>query len=457
MMRSFDSTRFTDLGAGQLVEALLRKEVSARELCDAAIERIERIDSAFNAIVVRDFARAREQAERADAALARGERAPLLGLPMTVKESFDVAGLPTTRGLSEYRLPVAPRDSVAVARLKRAGAVILGKSNVATRLGDWQTVNPLFGRTLHPRDPERTPGGSSGGSAVALATGMVPLELGSDIAGSIRVPANFCGVFGHKPSQGLLPMRGHAAPGLDGAPDPLDVIGPLARTASDLTLALDVLAGPDEDQAVAYRLALPPARHERLRGCRVLLLSQHPSAPTDSVLRGALDELGGDLERAGASVRRDTPLLPDLASAHRVYVKLLMAVTTRGAEQDPRASSAHQWLELLDDRMRLGRQWRTLFEQFDVVIAPSFGSLAFRHLEHDDWRKRSLTIDGRETPYGAQLAWPGVATLPGLPATAVPIASSAEELPIGVQVIGPALEDRTPLAIAQALERMHTH
>ena len=214
--------------ATDLVAALACREVSALELCDAAIARIEQRDAAINAVVVRDFERARDQARAADAALAAGERRPLLGVPMTVKESFNVAGLPTTWGFERARDLRPTEDAVAVARLKAAGAVILGKTNVPVALGDWQSVNPLYGRSSHPLDAKRTPGGSSGGAAAALAAGMVALELGSDIGGSIRVPAHFCGVFGHKPSHDLLPARGHDFPGFpSGAPSPVAVIGPL--------------------------------------------------------------------------------------------------------------------------------------------------------------------------------------------------------------------------------------
>ncbi|MBA3810962.1 MAG: amidase, partial [Caulobacteraceae bacterium] len=246
--------------AGELAAALAERKVSAVELLEAAVERIERLDGAINAVVVRDFDRAREAAKAADAALARGERRPLLGVPMTVKEAHNVAGLPTTWGLVAYKDWIAPTDSVGVARLKAAGAVILGKTNIPPLLADWQSGNPVYGRTNHPLDAARTPGGSSGGSAAALAAGMVPLEFGSDIGGSIRVPAAFCGVFGHKPSYDLIPERGHAPPGLDGVPAVLGVIGPMARSAADLALALDILAGPDDDQAVGYRLDLKAPR-----------------------------------------------------------------------------------------------------------------------------------------------------------------------------------------------------
>ncbi|HSN31116.1 MAG TPA: amidase family protein, partial [Ideonella sp.] len=278
-------------GAGALAAAVATGRVSALELCDAAIRRIERLDGAINAVVVRDFERAREQARERDDRVARGERAPLLGVPMTVKESYGVAGLPSTWGFAQFADFRPLEDAVLVQRLKHAGAVILGKTNVPPGLADWQSANPVYGRTVNPHDATRSPGGSSGGSAAAVAAGMVPLELGSDIGGSIRVPAHFCGVYGHKPSYGLLPLRGHNFPGTDGAPVDLAVGGPIARSADDLALALDVLAGPGLHDAVGWRLALPAPRHARLADWRVLRLDEHPLARVDRGVKAALARL----------------------------------------------------------------------------------------------------------------------------------------------------------------------
>lgn len=437
--------------ASEIVAALAEGALQASALCEAAIARIEQRDAKLNAVVVRDFERAREQARRADQALAQGRRAPLLGLPMTVKEAFDVEGLPTTWGVVAASGTVASSDSACVERLKRAGAIILGKTNVSERLSDWQSVNDIYGRTLHPLDPTRTPGGSSGGSAVAVATHMVPLELGSDIGGSIRVPSTFCGVYGHKPSYGLVPTRGHTEPGGDGAAVELAVVGPIARSAQDLELALRVLAGPELDEAKAFALKLTPPRCEQLAGARFLLLDTHPSAETARELRDALATLAVRLEQAGAQVSRESRLLPNLGAAHRTYVKLLTTIISRGRGNDERTLSAHAWLSCLDQRELLRRQWRALFAQFDGVIAPAFGTFAFPHVEEPDWRARTLRIGAGDTPYGSQLAWPGVATLPGLPATAVPIGSSREGLPLGAQILGPMYEDLTPIKFAQRI------
>jgi amidase len=443
-----------DADAARIVQALADRKAGALELCDAAIARIEQRDREINAVVVRDFERAREQARAADAALARGERRPLLGLPMTVKESFNLAGLPTTWGFEHARDFVPTEDAVAVQRLKAAGAVILGKTNVPVGLADWQTANPIHGRTLNPLDPKRTPGGSSGGSAAALAARMVPLELGSDIGGSIRVPAHCCGVAGHKPSHDLLPRRGHQFPRYAGAPDTLSVIGPMARRAADLELALGVLAGPDRDEAVAYRLALPPARHQRIGGLRVLVIAEHPVVAIGADVRAALERVAAALQQEGATVARTSPLLPDLMAAHETYVKLLMTLVLRGMPDGPPPISSHEWLAQLDKRAQIRAQWRSFFGAFDIVLAPIHATPAFESTDEPRWEQRTLVVDGQPTRFEYQTLWAGIASLAGLPATVVPAGRAADGMPVGVQIIGPYLEDRTPLAVARWVESL---
>ena len=467
-------------GATEQVAALRRRDVSSAELVAHAIARIEALDQRVNAVVVRDFERARLAATDADAALARGERLPLLGLPMTVKESFNVAGLPTTWGYKEARGFVPDADAVAVTRLKAAGAIILGKTNVPRDLGDWQSFNDIYGTTNNPWDLGRSPGGSSGGSAAALAAGFVALELGSDIGGSLRTPAHYCGVCAHKPSHALLPSRGQTPPGV--APLPLEpdlaVIGPMARSAADLAVALDILAGPDTPLATAYRLELPPPRHAALRDFRVLVLDEHPSIPTAEAVRAPIMRLAARLEATGAKVARSSPLLPDLALQARIYMRRLMgffgaftpeAEYRQVAEQmaalpaDDASLAAWRGRGLVAshrDWMQAGfvsamqqQQWRALFVEFDVVLAPPMPTAAFPHDHSPDQEQRRIDVDGTALPYTDQLVWPGVATLPLLPATAIPLERTADGLPTGVQIIGPYLEDRTPLAFAALIER----
>jgi amidase len=463
--------------AAELAAEVRRGAVSAVELADAAIARIEALDGPINAVVVRDFDRARDAARAADAARARGEDRPLLGVPMTVKEAFDVAGLPTSWGVAANKDYRASEDAPTVARLKAAGAIILGKTNVAQWLADWQSHNEVYGVTNNPWNLEHTPGGSSGGAAAALAAGMVPLELGSDIGGSIRVPAHFSGVYGHKPTYGLVPQRGHALPGALHTAD-LNVCGPLARTASDLDLALGVLAGPDGADALAYRLTLPPPRHAALKDFRVLVIDQHPLAPTGPEMRGALGRLAGGLAALGVHVGHDSERLPDLAEAARVYVALLGAESSARAAPEARRRSAeaaaaldpaddslaaqrlrapnlphHAWVALDERRQRVRDAWQALFEDWDVVLAPPLSLPAFRHDFGADPRSRRATIDGREIAAHDQLVWPGLATLPGLPSTAAPNGTSAEGLPIGVQIVGAPYADRTTIAFAGHIAR----
>ncbi|HEY2389027.1 MAG TPA: amidase family protein [Candidatus Binatia bacterium] len=449
-----ETDTYTKATAGSLTRALRAREVSALELFDMAVARIEAENPRINAVVVRDFDRARDAAKAADAALTRGDRRPLLGIPMTVKESHHVAGLPTTWGLEPFAHWIPKRDATGITRLKEAGAVILGKTNVPPSLGDWQSDNPIYGRTNNPHDPTRSPGGSSGGSAAAVASGMVPIEFGSDIGGSIRVPSHFCGVYGHKPTYNLIPLTGHSPPPIDdGAGVEFAVVGPHARTASDLDLLLGILAGPDGDDAKGRRVELPRPRAERLGDFRVLVIEAHPSCATDRIVTDAIDGAADAATKAGAAVTRGSQLVPDLASAHMTYIRMLLTIISRGEPGAVSPMEAHAWFEGLDTIAAHRRQWAALFDAFDVVLAPTFGTVAFPHIAEPDWGKRTLTINGAPTGYGDQLAWPGTATFPGLPATCAPIATSADGLPIGMQIIGPWLEDRTTIAFAQALAR----
>jgi amidase len=466
-------------GARELAAALAARQVSALELANQAIARIEALDAKLNAVVVRDFENARAAAREADAALARGERKALLGVPMTVKEAFNVAGLPTTWGIPAAKGRLVSEDAVTVARLKSAGAIILGKTNVPLMLADWQSYNDVYGTTNNPWDVTRTPGGSSGGAAAALAAGFVPLELGSDIGGSLRVPAHFCGVFAHKPTHGLIPSRGHVPPRAPALPMEVDlaVVGPMARSADDLALALDVLAGPDTPLATAYRLALPAPRHDKLSDYRVLVLDTHPLLPTGNAVRAAIARLADNLARAGAQVARSSPLVPDLALLGRTYQTLLtgflgadmpiefydrMRQIAAGIPKDDNgldAVGARGWVLshrdwIWADRVRAGlaERWRVLFREFDVVVCPIMPTPAFPH-DHGEPRARKLDIDGTPHPYLHQTMWPGVATLTGQPATAVPLGRADNGLPVGAQVVGPYLEDRTTIAFAGLVER----
>jgi len=467
--------------ATELGTALRKREVSAVELAQDAIGRIERHDMKINAVCVRDFDRALKAARAADAARASGDERPLLGIPLTVKESYNVVGLPTTWGMKEQRNFRPAEDALAISRVKDAGLVILGKTNVPLGLGDWQSYNEIYGTTNNPYDLTRTPGGSSGGSAAALAAGYGPLSLGSDLAGSLRVPAFHCGVFAHKPTFALVPSRGHLPPPIP--PLPLDrdmaVIGPLARGAADLALLLDVVAGPDPIEAgKAYRLALPPPRHSELKDFRVLVVDSDPVMPTNAVVRAAIDRLAGDLAKAGVRIERQSPLLPDFAASSRLFARMLMSFLAIAFQPEiyagalataPNLSpndmslqaerlrgialSHRDWVMAESARGQLRAQWRALFNSFDAVICPVMPTPAYPHDHSPEQEKRRINIDGKEFAYPDQMAWPSIANLPGLPATAIPTGLSPEGLPIGVQIVGPWLEDRTTLKLAELIER----
>ncbi|WP_331446928.1 amidase [Streptomyces xanthochromogenes] len=466
--------------AEELGAALRTGEVTSAQLTDEAISGIERDDKAVNAICVPDFDRARAAARDADEARTRGDVRPLLGIPVTVKESYNVAGLPTTWGMPPHRDYLPAEDAVQVSRLKAAGAVVLGKTNVPVGLQDIQSFNGIYGTTNNPWDHCRTPGGSSGGSAAALASGFGALSIGSDLAGSLRTPAHFCGVYAHKPTIGLAATRGMVSPTAPALPTELDlaVVGPMARTARDLTLLLDVMTGPDPlTFGVAHDVTLPPARHDRLGDFRVLVLEDHPFIPTGEAVRAGVNRVADALADGGAHVERGSRLLPDLAEAAVIYRQLLFSGATahfpveayeqlqeRAARLDAddlsldaaglrgMVLSHRDWIEVANRREVHRHGWRQLFARFDVVVCPITPTPAFPHDHHPDPLERRIDIDGVEYPYFDQLVWAGLATMPGLPATAVPTGRSAQGLPVGVQLIGPMFEDRTPLRLAELLE-----
>jgi amidase len=442
------------MGAARLARRLRERKVGALEACEAAIARIEKLDGEVNAVIVRDFDQARADAKAADAALARGEDRPLLGVPATVKESFDLRGYPTTWGFEMHREHRAREDALAVQRLKAAGAVVLGKTNVPPGLADWQSNNPIYGRTNNPYDVSRSAGGSSGGSAASIAMGYAALELGTDIGGSVRVPAAFCGVFGLKTSHGVIPMRGHSPGGADLAAPLLSVIGPIAREAEDIALALDVVAGPDGD-APANRLVLPAPRHGRLGGYRVFVMDGHPAAAVDAPVLAAIEDVADQLTREGATVARSSNHLPDMTKSWKLYQTMLHTIISRrGADPDARPPiSAHAWMDALDDQHRLRKQWADFFRHFDIVLAPAFSTVAFPHTEEPDWRQRSLMINGEATSYGSQLAWASMATVGNLPSCAVPLGLDVDGLPLSLQAIGPYLEDKTCAHFAGLIAR----
>jgi amidase len=462
--------------ATAMLEALNKRQVSAVELLDLHLHRIERYNPTLNAIVTFDSEHARQIAIAADQARAQGEHGALLGLPVTIKDTIDVRGLPGTAGVERYKDRRPERDAPLVARVRAAGAVIIGKTNVPPYAGDWQAANRVFGRTNNPWDLSRSPGGSTGGGAAALAAGLTPLEFGSDIGGSIRIPAAFCGVFGHKPSETAVPRSGHF-PGtpLPNAATVMISLGPLARDAHDLELALEVIAGPEIGEDTSWRLQLPHARHERLADFRVAVLPSLPWLPVDTEILEAQDACIRALHQAGCYVETAAPEgFGDFSNWYELFPKLLFVMMFVG-EQDHKRRQQAEMMRLSGDRylkasaggIMAGASdyiiwhgqreayralWRAFFQEWDVVLSPANIVPAFPHTGAP-YQQRTLTINGVTVPYSRQSAYAGIATLAGQPATAFPVGMTGTGLPIGLQAIGPYLEDRTPIHFASLVTR----
>ena len=464
--------------ATALLGLLKARKIGAVELLDACFAQVERLNPKVNAIVALDVESARRRAREADEAAARGRSlGPLHGLPITIKDSFEVAGMPTTCGFEELRDHRPAHDALAVAKLRAAGANIFGKTNLPPGATDHQTYNALFGITRNPWNLDRTVGGSSGGSAAAVATGMSALELGSDIGGSIRVPAHFCGVCGHKSSYGLVTSRGQIPP-MPGEflLSEMSVAGPLARSPEDLELALDNLNGPDELEAGRVVVTLPPARHKELREFRVGLWADGADFTLDGGYRGTIEGFADDLRRLGVTVDEHARPAFDPRRCYEDYLGCLFGIigaavpeavlenfdhagvgAKPGSYGDilPRAvrQSLREWKRISEAREVLYRVWRQFFTAYDVLICPVAPRVAFPHdtsgIDITAQFSRTLTVDGRPVPYFDNLQWPGIVTVANLPATAVPTGRLVDGLPAGIQLIGPYLEDRTPLRFAQ--------
>ena len=461
------------LSARQQAALIRRGKIGCLELLDHYLDRIARHDTKINAVVARDFERGRARAKRLDRDGNRGGK--LFGVAMTVKESFDVTGLPTTWGVEEKRGQIAAIDALAVQRLEAAGAIVFGKTNVPPMLGDWQSANPIYGVTNNPWDLARSPGGSSGGAAAALAAGLTGLELGSDIGGSIRQPAHACGVFGHKPSFGLLPTRGHGPePGIAGAID-IAVIGPLARSADDLALALGLLAQPDPIET-GLRVALRARTLTSFKGLRVAVWPSDPATDTDTEISNGLAALAKFLRGQGAKVSLTARPAFDARQSFAISLQLLGAALSIGppgsnagaiARAEALAAddrSANAWftrgaalrhsdfLGLNERRHRLRQDWAAFFEDWDVVLTPAFASLALPHID-TPMGKRVVEINGRTCAWNDMLFWPLLAGAVHLPATAAPLGQSDAGLPFGMQIIGPLHGDRVTIAVARLLEQ----
>ncbi|MFA7504887.1 MAG: amidase [Burkholderiaceae bacterium] len=472
-------------GSARDVAAAIRaRRLGCVEALEASIGRVRQHDDRINAVVVRDFDRALEAARQLDRLPAHhpDRDLPLFGVPMTVKESFDIEGLPTTFGFPEMRRNIAAADSHVVRCLRGAGAVVFGKTNVPVSLADWQSFNPVYGTTCNPWDPTRVPGGSSGGSAAALAAGFSALEYGSDIGASIRNPAHYCGVFGHKPTYGIVSSDGHALPGQI-VPKDISVVGPLARSAGDLALALELTAAPRARDAAAWSVRLPPAIHGRLSQFRVAIVTSDPTADVDESVQAPLRELGEFLAKQGARVDFDARPDFDFDEAHRLYVLMLRAETgwsiddatfeKQLAQAGELAAADHgyeatmlraqtlrhrEWAWLNRRRYEMLAAWESFFGDWDVLLCPTAATPAFAHMQEGERWERMIDVNGREQPTTTQLFWAGLSCAFFLPGTVAPVALAAPGshyagLPVGVQIVGPRFADLTTIRFAELLER----
>jgi amidase len=463
------------LSATELAARIRSGQVKSEEVLDHFVARIEALDGPINSVVCWDLERARDAARGADAATARGDDLGALhGVPMTIKDSWQTAGCTTTSGAPELADFVPDEDAAPVARLRAAGAVPFAKTNLPIYAGDVQSYNDVYGTTNNPYDLEHTPGGSSGGSAAALAMGFTPIELGSDIGGSIRVPAHYSGVAGHKPSFGIVPAHGQI-PGPPGSLSQADlaVAGPMARTVDDLELELDVIAGPDRWSAPAWRLELPAPRATGLGDLRIAAWLDDEGCPVDADTGRVLSAVVASLDGAGARVDTDARPGFSLEKASTVFLDLLFAALSGG---HPRSKIEHMagdtsetpmgwvrrgtaarhrdWLSNHERRLQMRALWERFFEDHDAILMPVHPRPAIRHDHSEPQMDRTIEVDGTERPYLDLFSWIAPAGLAYLPATVVPVGMSEAGLPIGVQVVGPHLEDRTTLAVARTIEQV---
>lgn len=442
----------------ELSAAIRDRRLSSRELLDTYLQRIDKINPALNAVVTLDAERAAEAARDADEATARGDsRGALHGLPTTIKDAIETAGIRSTGGATELTDHVPTQDATAVRRLRSAGAIVFGKTNVPRWSGDIQTYNDIFGTTNNPWDNSRTTGGSSGGAAAAVSTGLTSFELGTDIGGSVRIPSNYCGVCGHKPSFGVVPQRGYLDRVGGGITDAdINVFGPIARSPEDLALLLDILAGPVDDDAKGWRLELPPPRHESVDGYRIGTWLDDAACEVDSEIVELLSGAAAALRNAGAKVSADRPPI-SLADSSALFASLItpaISVSTDKETGDAIGGTHRTWLDLDQDRARLRAVWAEWFRDHDILLCPVMPMTAFPHDHRGTIMDRSVSINGEQRSQIDTLSWTGLVGVAYLPSTVVPVGFTSGGLPVGIQVVGPYLEDRSSLFVAAKLAEL---
>jgi amidase len=438
--------------AVQLTKAIRAKQISSRELLELYLDRIDRLDKVVHAVVTLDADRARVAADAADEATAHGiAHGVLHGLPVTIKDALATSGIRSTGGAVELAEHVPSEDAPALARLKQAGAIVFGKTNLSRWSGDVQAYNEIFGTTTNPWDSQRAPGGSSGGAAAAVACGLTSFELGTDIGGSIRIPSHCCGVFGLKPSYGLVPQRGyldHLDGGLTDAD--INVLGPIARSADDLDLLLGVLAGPEPERAVAWRVELPPPRGAALGDYRIGLWLDDPACRVSADYAAVLGDMASRLADVGARVEEAHPPV-EFIDQFMLFISLIssaVALSRPPDAADTQAGLHAAWLRNDVARARLRAAWATWFEDYDLLLCPVMPTPAIVHQQEGDFVERRLEIDGVDRSYVDLIGWTGLIGVVGLPSAVPPIGGTTAGLPVGVQVVAPFLRDRDAIRAA---------
>ena len=465
------------LPAHVLAEKIKNKEISSLELTQHYIERIEKYDEDINSVIVKTFDEAILAATEADEAISRKQELNILhGVPMTIKESYNIEGQSTTWGIPDFKGNVAKEDGLAVKRFKKSGAHFLGKTNVPLNLADFQSYNDIYGTTGNPWDVKTTPGGSSGGSAAALAAGFTSLEAGSDIGGSIRNPAHYCGVFGHKPSHAIIPSSGHEL--IPNVPEPdLSVCGPLARSAKDLEIALDIMAGPIERESRGWQLNLPESRRSNLKDFKVAIWSNDEIAPVSKEIAERCEEVGKNLESVGVNVSYAAKPDHDFLKSEINYQLLLQSVMQSGMSEEEfkkieeiannlepddfsveailargTVLSHRNWIRQNYAREQTKISWENFFNKWDILICPQLATTAIEH-DHRKISDRTIMVDNQEQRYFQQIFWPGLAVNAHLPSTVFPTGLSRDGMPIGLQAIGGAYEDKTTIKFAELYEQ----
>ena len=464
--RDFDTARAA-------AAAIRARQISSVELTEHTWRRIDAFQPALNAYVYQLREESMAAAVRADEAIARGEATGALhGVPVSVKESFGVEGQPCTWGMPSLKDAKAPRHSAAVRRLLGAGAVLLGATNVPFQLMDGQSFNKIYGTSNNPWDLGRTPGGSSGGSAAALAAGLASFSIGSDIGGSIRAPASFCGVYGHKPTLDLVDQSGHTPGGagdLPGFSTLLAVSGPMARSADDLELGLRVMAGPELPDAKAFQWTLPACRHQTLRDFRIGYVLEDPIVPVSAETKVVLESVIRACERAGATMRPGWPKafqFQELLDTYFFHLGAVVLSLTPPEEQEHARSNLSrlpeqyakgalssfvEWQRQNLKRLAYRAQWEQYFESVDVFLLPTTFTTAFPHDRTPAAERLLPTPEGGRQPFWDLIRYVTPATLTGCPATTAPAGLSRSGLPVGIQIVGPFLEDATPIGFARLL------